>query len=62
MKAVNSKHPDPGPSSAGVGISRAGVGLLHLGGGRNLPLLSLPSLSFEYILSIAGARRLPTIS
>ncbi len=51
-----------GPSSAGVGISRAGVGLLYLGGGRNLPLLSLPSLSFEYILSIAGARRLPTIS
>jgi len=52
----------PGPSSAGVGISRAGVGLLYLGGGRNLPLLSLPSLSFEYMLSIAGARRLPTIS
>ncbi len=51
-----------GPSSAGVGISRAGVGLLYLGGGRNLPLLSLRSLSFEYILSIAGARRLPIIS
>jgi len=51
-----------GPSSPGVGISRAGVGLLYLGGGRNLPLLSLPSLSFEYMLSIAGARRLPTIS